>query len=67
MRVEMAIQDAMMRAGRTVVADPALVFLAVDIESVSLDPERDLTQLFDLGEATQDERRALELMAHEWP
>lgn len=67
LRVEMAIQDAIMRAGRTAEADPRLVFLAVDTASATLDQERDLAQLFDLGEAQLDERRALELMAHEWP
>ena len=64
LRVEMAIQDAMMRAGRITPADPALVFLAVDTASATLDPEHDLEQLFDPAETEPDARRALELMAH---
>ena len=66
-RVEMAFQDAMMRAGRPAVADPSLVFLARDTASASLETATDLDLLLDLPRADPESRRALELMAHEWP
>ena len=67
MRIELAVQDAILRAGRPAVRDPSLVFLAVDTASATLDRERDRDLLFEAGEAEPESRRALELMAHEWP
>jgi adenylate cyclase len=66
-RVELAIQDALARAGRPAPVDPDLVFLAVDTASASLDPGTDLGEFLELDDAPPESRRALELMAHEWP
>ncbi len=66
-RVELALQDGLAQVARKAPADPRLVFLAVDTASASLDPETDLGKLWDLQNATDEERRALEMMAHHWP
>ena len=66
-RAEMAIQDAIMRAGRTTVRDPSLVFLARDTASANLETENDLERLLAIHEADPEAQRALTLMAHEWP
>lgn len=66
-RVELAIQDGIAHLARKAPADPRLVFLAVDSASASLDGDTDLAQLWDLKYATAEERRALELMANDWP
>jgi adenylate cyclase len=65
-RIERAIQDAMLRQGTPAPVDPSLVFLARDTLSASLESEHDLAHL-QLEGADPKARRALELMAHEWP
>jgi adenylate cyclase len=65
-RLELAAQDAIARQGRPAPRDPALVFLARDTASANLEAAADLAQ-FDLREADHASRRALALMAHEWP
>ena len=66
-RAELAIQDNLAHFGRKTPVDSRLVFLAVDSASASLDRGVDLEQLWDLSTATPEERRALELMADDWP
>jgi len=66
-RGESAAEDALMRLGHSTPADSRLVFLARDTASASLEAATDLAQLFDLRTADADSRRALNLMAHEWP
>ena len=65
-RVEMAIQDAIMRAGRTAVRDPSLVFLARDTASANLETENDLERLLAIHEADPEAQRALTLMGMPW-
>ena len=66
-RIELAAQDALVRAGRAEPPDSSLVFLARDTTSANLEVVADLNQLFDLTDADEESRRALNLMAHEWP
>jgi len=61
-----SLQDALMARGRSAPADPNLVFLARDTASANLEAT-DLENLFDLRGADRDSRRALTLMAQEWP
>jgi two-component sensor histidine kinase/CHASE2 domain-containing sensor protein len=63
---ELSVQDALMRFGSSAPADPRLVFLARDTASASLEAA-DLDSIFDLTQADADSKRALDLMAHEWP
>lgn len=65
-RIELPVQDALAQQGRPAPRDPALVFLARDTASANLETGADLER-FDLRDAGADARRALELMAHEWP
>ncbi len=67
MRIELAVQDAITRAGRPAIRDPSLVFLAVDTASATLDREHDRDLIFEADDSEPESRRALELMAHEWP
>ena len=66
-RVEMAIQDAITRAGRPAARDPSLVFLARDSASAELESANDLEGILGIQDADAESRRALTLMAHEWP
>lgn len=66
-RLELSCEDGLARLGRSAPADPALVFLAVDTASASLEAGPDLSQFLELDDADPASRRALELMAHEWP
>ncbi len=66
-RFEMAIQDAIMRAGRPAVLDSSLVFLARDTSSAELETANDLEGLLGIRDAEEESQRALRLMAHEWP
>ncbi len=66
-RVEMEIQDAIMRLGRPAFRDPSLVFLARDSASADLESANDLESLLGIESADEESRRALTLMAHEWP
>ena len=66
-RIEMAIQDAIMRAGRAALRDPSLVFLARDTASANLETANDLDALLHIQDADAESQRALTLMAREWP
>lgn len=65
-KLEVSLEDTLMRFGRPAPADPQLVFLARDTASANLETA-DLERLFDLSAADADSRRALSLMVHEWP
>jgi adenylate cyclase len=60
-------QDALTRAGRTAPANPDLVFLAVDSDSMGLDEKTDLVGLYGLTNSESEEFRALKLMTQPWP
>jgi signal transduction histidine kinase len=64
---ESAVRDAVMRSGRMARPNPDLVFLAIDNDSITLDPTLDLEGLFPSATAEPESRRALELMAKGWP
>jgi adenylate cyclase len=66
-RVELALQDGLAHVGHPAPVDSRLVFLAVDSASASLDRTADLERLWDMSKATAEERRALDLMANDWP
>ena len=66
-RAEESTSDFLAVPGRKSAAHSALVFLAIDDASVSLDAETDLQQLYDLEQADPDSRRALQLMAEGFP
>lgn len=59
--------DALTRAGRTAPADPNLVFLAIDSDSVNLDPEVDGHQLYGINAPGSLEGRAFKLMSQRFP
>ncbi len=67
LQVEYRLRDLISRAGRTAPPNPDLVFLAIDSDSVTLDPELDIQRLFSSSAAEPECRRALEMMAKGWP
>ncbi|MEP6937318.1 MAG: adenylate/guanylate cyclase domain-containing protein [Chthoniobacterales bacterium] len=66
-RVRNLYRDAISRAGRTTPMNPDLVFLAIDSESVNLDADMDIEQLYGLDDKHPLESRALTLMTQHWP
>ena len=67
LQTESRIRDAIARSGRTTPADPNLLFLAIDSDSVSLDETLDLQGLFSSSSIHPEFRRALEIMSKGWP
>src|SRR6059058_5047072 len=67
LQTESRIRDAIARSGRTTPANPNLVFLAIDSDSVSLDETLDLQGLFSSSSIHPEFRRALEIMSKGWP
>src|SRR5205814_4717101 len=67
LQTESRIRDAIARSGRTTPADPNLLFLAIDSDSVSLDETLDLEGLFSSSSSNPQSRRALEIMSKGWP
>src|SRR5438093_7374692 len=64
---ELLIRDAIVRHGRLAPADPRLVFLAIDQDSISLDEEIDIKNLLHVSESDAEDFRALHLMSRGWP
>ena len=60
-------RDAIAQAGRTAPANPDLVFLAIDSDSVTLDATTDVKELYGLTDKNSLEARALKLMSKAWP
>ncbi len=60
-------RDALAQAGRRTAANPDLVFLAIDSDSVTLDAQTDVKELYGLTESNSLEARALKLMSQAWP
>ncbi len=60
-------RDAIAQAGRTTPANPDLVFLAIDSDSVSLDATTDVKELYGLTATDSEEERTLKLMSKAWP
>jgi adenylate cyclase len=67
MRVRNLYQDALTRAGATTPRNPAFVFLAIDSDSVGLEENADIKQLYGLTDSDSEEERALRLMSKVWP
>ncbi|MGH8100514.1 MAG: CHASE2 domain-containing protein [Chthoniobacterales bacterium] len=65
--VEDRIRDVIARSGRTTPANPDLVFLAIDSDSVTLDEDLDVKRLFSSGANDLKCHRALEIMSKGWP
>src|SRR2546430_11108678 len=67
LQTEYRLRDALARSGRTTSANPNLLFLAIDSDSVSLDETLDLEGLFLSSSGNPESRRALEIMSKGWP
>ena len=66
-QTESRIRDVIARSGRTTPANPDLLFLAIDSDSVTLDETLDLQGLFSSSSSDPRSRRALEIMSRGWP
>src|SRR5260370_13400230 len=62
-QTESRVRDALARSGRTTPANPDLLFLAIDSNSVTLDETLDLQELFSSSSSDPGSRRALEIMS----
>ena len=63
LQTESRLRDTIARSGRTTPANPNLLFLAIDSDSVSLDETLDLEGLFSSSSGNPESRRALEIMS----
>ena len=66
-QTEYRIHDAIARAGRTASPNPDLLFLAIDNDSLTLDPTLDVDGLFTSSATEPASHGALQLMAKGWP
>jgi len=66
-QVEYRLRDLIVRSGRTTPGNPDLVFLAIDSDSVTLDEDLDIQELFSSTTGDSECRHALEIMAKGWP
>ncbi|HKR53353.1 MAG TPA: CHASE2 domain-containing protein [Chthoniobacterales bacterium] len=66
-QIESGLRDAIARFGRTTPANPDLLFLAIDSNSVTLDATLDLQGLFSSSSSDPGSGRALQIMANGWP
>ncbi|PZR70951.1 MAG: hypothetical protein DLM73_16515 [Chthoniobacterales bacterium] len=67
LRLKNSYADALARAGKKTPANPDLVFMAIESESVGVDGELDIERGFELGPNDGKERRALQLMSSKFP
>jgi signal transduction histidine kinase len=65
--VEYRIRDVIAGSGRTTPANPDLIFLAIDSDSITLDEDLDVKRLFSSTANDLNCRRALEIMSKGWP
>jgi two-component sensor histidine kinase/CHASE2 domain-containing sensor protein len=66
-RAELAVRDWLANHGRRTSLNPKLIFLAIDSDSVGLEADADLKELFGIEDQTTPEGRALSLMSKGWP
>jgi len=66
-QTESRVRDSIARAGRKTPANPDLLFLAIDSDSVTLDETLDLRGLFSSSSSDPGSQRALEIMSKGWP
>ncbi len=64
---ELAARDYLVKHGRKTTPNPALHFLAIDNDSISIDAQADLKALFGIQDDKTLEGRALGLMSAHWP
>jgi adenylate cyclase len=67
MRLRSLDRDVLSRCGRTATPDPRLVFLAIDSDSVGLDPDVDGRAMYGLTDSSTMEARAFALMSQRFP
>ena len=67
LRLKNSYADALARLGDKTPANPDLVFLAIESDSVGVDGELDIQRGFELGPNDTKERRALQLMSSKFP
>ena len=67
MRVRNLFRDALARVGRKTPPNPDLVFLAIDSNSVGLEENADLEDLYGFKSTDSDDAHALKLMSGRWP
>lgn len=67
LRLRNFYRDSLARVGRKAPADPNLVFLAIDSDSVGLDEETDTREMFGLTNPESKEARALQRMSQRFP
>jgi adenylate cyclase len=66
-RVRNLYRDALSRLGRKTPPNPDLVFIAIDSNSVSLEEDVDLRDLYGFKSTDSNEAHALKLMSERWP
>src|SRR5438105_9397003 len=66
-QTESRVRASIARARRKTPANPDLLFLAIDSDSVTLDETLDLQGLFSSSSTDSGSRRALEIMSKGWP
>ena len=66
-RMRNLYRDTITRAGRRTAPNPNLVFLAIDSDSVGLDLNADIQDLYGLSANDSEEAHALGLMSKLWP
>ena len=66
-QTEYRLRDLIVRAGRTTPLNPNLVFLAINLDSVTLDLDLDVNGLFPSTASDPECRHALEIMSKGWP
>jgi adenylate cyclase len=67
LRLENSCADAIARAGQKTPANPDLVFMAIEADSVGVEGELDIDRGFELAPNDIKERRALQLMSSKFP
>jgi adenylate cyclase len=67
MRVSNLYRDSLARVGRKTPPNPDLVFLAIDSNSVGLEENADLGDLYGFKSTDSDQAHALKLMSERWP
>lgn len=64
---ELAAGDLIARHGRLTPANPKLIFLAIDNDSVTIEADTDLKEFFGIADEKTVEARALKKMSAHWP
>jgi signal transduction histidine kinase len=65
-QTDLWLRDTISRHGRMAKINPDLIFLAIDNDSITLDPTLDVGDLFSSGQMPPESARALQLMSQGW-